>query len=184
MTAIGRGGAAVPRVSSAGGRSLLDRVEAVLFRCEAVLVSICLALMLATIVVSVVTRYFALPLPNVAELATVAMAPLTFVGAALCTYLNMHIAIDVAELLPTPFLRRLAHAAATASQVVFSAVFGYVAWEFYAYAAESGERLIDLGTPVAVPGAFMVAGTVLMAFHALADLYRTARGLRHPGRDP
>lgn len=172
-------GNGVPALS----RPILDKVEAVLFRCEAVLAGGCLIVMLAAVAVSVLIRFFALPLPNYGELATVAMSPLTFVGAALCTYLHAHITVDVAQLVPSAVLRRLARAAAAVSQLGFAAIFTYVAWEFYAYAAESGERLIDLGTPVALPGAFMVAGSVLMAFHAGAELYRTARNLPHPGSD-
>ncbi|WP_207484486.1 TRAP transporter small permease [Arenibaculum pallidiluteum] len=183
MAVVGERAGAMPRASSGESSSILDRVEGALYRCEAALVIGCLVLMLVTICVSVAARYFALPLPNFGELATVAMAPLTFVGAALCTYLNGHIAVDFAQILPSAILRLLARAAAALSQLAFAGIFAYVAWEFYAYAVESGERLIDLGTPVAVPGAFMVAGSVLMAFHALADLYRIARGLPHPGRE-
>ena len=168
-------------VAPVPGSSVLDRVEREIYRVEAFIAGASLVVMLATIVFSVVARYFELPVPNVSELGIVAMAPLTFVGAALCTYARAHISVEIAQQLPSRLLRSIAHAGAMLSQLLFAGIFLYVAWEFFAYAYESNENLIDLGTPVAVPAGFMVAGSALMIVHALADLYRLVTGQPHPG---
>ena len=163
------------------GLSAFDRVEAGLYRGEAIVASLALAVMMITIVISVAARYFGLAIPNMAELALVSMSPLTFVGAAMCTYLGGHIAVDVAQLLPLP-LRRIVRAVATLAQLAFAGLFVFTAWAFFAYSIESGERLLDLGTPVAVPAGFLVLGGALIGLHAAADLARQGLDLPHPGR--
>lgn len=176
-TQLGPGVAVAP----GSGSSVLDRVERGIYRVEAFIAGASIVVMLATIVFSVAARYLELPVRNVSELGIVAMAPLTFVGAALCTYARAHISVEIARQLPSKLLRSIAHAGAMLSQLLFAGIFLYVAWEFFAYAYETNENLIDMGTPVAVPAGFMVLGSALMILHALADLYRLATGQPHPG---
>ncbi len=63
----------------------LDAFEYRVFRLERWICVLSLVVMLLTVSVSVAVRYFNLGLPNVAEWAIVAMSPLTFIGAAMCT---------------------------------------------------------------------------------------------------
>lgn len=160
--------------------TIFDRFEVLLFRCEALVAGVSLAVMLVMIAISVATRFFDLPLPNTGEWALVAMSPLTFIGAAMCTYLGGHIAVDVAQMLPSERLRATARALASLTQITFAALFAYAAWTFFDYALFSGERLLDLGTPLTVPAAFVVLGGALIGVHATADLVRQCLGLPHP----
>lgn len=157
-----------------------DRVEILLYRCEVLVTGVSLAVMLVMIVISVTARFFDLPIPNTGEWALVAMSPLAFVGAAMCTYLGGHICIDVAQLLPSERLRAIARAMASIIQLTFAVLFVYAAWAFFDYAVDSGERLLDLGTPVAIPAAFLVIGGVLIIIHAAVDLVRQWLDLPHP----
>jgi len=135
-----------------------------------------LAVMLAGVAVGVAIRYWNLPLPNVGEWAVVAMSPLTFVGAAMCTMAHAHISVDVVRQLRSAALRRLAHALVTLLMLAFAGVYAWLGWSLFADALASGERLLDMGTPVAVPIAFLWAGMLCMMAHCLLDLWRTARG--------
>lgn len=153
----------------AGG---LDRFEYRLFRVERWVCVLSLLAMLLTVSLSVAVRYFNLGLPNVAEWAIVAMSPLTFVGAAMCTYAQSHIAVDVVKLLPQPGLRRAARGAVALCLLVFAGVYAWIGLLFFLDVRQSGERMLDMGTPVWVPVFFVMAGMVLMLVHAAIELWR------------
>lgn len=154
----------------------LHALERGLFRLERALCGIALLVMLLTVTLSVIVRYFGLPLPNVAEWAIVAMSPLTFVGAALCTYLQEHIAVDVVKMVRSETVQRLARGAVALGLLVFSGVYAWVGYTFFEEALRSGEAMLDMGTPVALPVFFLAFGMVLMLFHAGMEMWRVLAG--------
>lgn len=151
---------------------MLDAIECRVFRVERLLAVASLAVMLLSVSAGVAIRYFNLPLPNVAEWALVAMSPLTFVGGAMCSYLQAHIAVDVVMLIGNKTLRRAARGFVAIAMLSFSGVYVALAWVLLADAYRSQERMLDMGTPVYVPVSFLLLGMVLMVFHAAADLWR------------
>jgi len=154
----------------------LDATELRIFRAERWLCSAALVVMLVAVSISVVARYFNLPIPNVGEFATVAMSPLAFVGAALCTFLQEHIAVDVIKLVRSESVQRVVRGAVALSLLAFSGVYVWVGYTFFEESLHSGETLIDMGTPVAVPVFFLFLGMVLMVFHAAMELWRVMAG--------
>lgn len=162
----------------------LMRLELMLARLESVVAVAALAVAAVAMGVSVAIRVFALPVPDTGEWAIVAMSPLTFVGAALCSYLHRHLTADIIDALPAGWLRRVLDLLVALLVVTFGAFFTALAWELFDYALSSGERLIDLGTPIAVPTGFMFAGAVLMTFHAVLDVIRALAGRAPGGCDP
>lgn len=161
---------------------LLDTVERAVYRLEVAVAIASLATMLLAVATTVVVRFFDLPIPNLGEIALAAAAALTFIGGGLCSYLGAHIAVDISDQIPRPWLRCASRILADLCVAVFGGFFMVVAWGFFHYAWTSGERLIDLGTPLTLPGAFMVVGAGLFVFHSLADLIRIATGHAHPGK--
>lgn len=123
---------------------------------------------------TIVVRLFNLPLPSLGEVAVVAMSPLTFIGGALCSHLHQHITIDVAELMPNNVFKTLLRGLAALSMAAFGAIFTWLAWNLFTYAVESGEQLIDLGTPIWIPTGFMVLGAALICVHSIIDLLLVA----------
>lgn len=154
----------------------MQAAELRVFRLERWVCSAALAVMLLTVAASVVVRYFDLRIPNVAEWAIVAMSPLTFVGAAMCTYLQAHIAVDVIKLVRSPALQRGVRAAVAVAVLAFAGVYAWIGWTFFAESVKSGERLLDMGTPVAVPVGFLVLGMGLMVLHGAMELWRVFTG--------
>ena len=150
----------------------LDGFEYRVFRLERWICVLSLVVMLLTVSVSVAVRYFNLGLPNVAEWAIVAMSPLTFIGAAMCTYAQSHIAVDVVKLLPQAGLRRAARGAVALALLVFAGVYAWIGTLFFVDMRQSGERMLDMGTPVYVPVFFLMLGMVLMLVHAAIELWR------------
>ncbi|WP_051660972.1 TRAP transporter small permease [Bosea sp. 117] len=170
-----------------GTGSLLDalmRVELKLARVENVVVIAAMAVAIASVGASVAIRSFDLPIADTGEWAMVAMSPLTFVGGALCSHLHRHLTADIVEMLPEGLLRRCLDAVAAALCLVFGLFFIALAWDLFDYARTSGERLIDRGTPVAIPAGFVVAGAVLMTFHSALDIWRALAGREPGGYDP
>ncbi len=157
------------RPSPAGG---IDVFEYRLFRIEGWICVASLLVMLVTVSLSVAVRYFNLGLPNVAEWAIVAMSPLTFVGAAMCTYAQSHIAVDVVKLLPQALLRRAARGAVALALLAFAGVYAWIGMLFFVDMQRSGERMLDMGTPVYVPVFFLMSGMTLMLLHAAIELWR------------
>lgn len=163
-----------PEQLVAGG--WLHAVEARLFRLERWVCSVSLLVMLLAVSFSVVVRYFGLRVPNVAEWAIVAMSPLTFVGAALCTYLQEHVAVDVVKLVRGAAIQRAVRGAVALSLLAFSGVYAWVGYAFFRETLQSNEAMLDMGTPLAVPVFFLFSGMVLMLFHAAMELWRVLVG--------
>ena len=150
----------------------LDGLEYRLFRIERWICVLSLLVMLLTVSISVAVRYFNLGLPNVAEWAIVAMSPLTFVGAAMCSYAQSHIAVDVVKLLPNAAVRRAARGLVALCVLAFAGVYAWIGMLFFGDVHQSGERLLDMGTPVYVPVFFVMLGMLLMMLHAGIELWR------------
>jgi TRAP-type C4-dicarboxylate transport system permease small subunit len=166
--------AAMPALRRAS--SLFLSVERQAFRAEKWICIASLVAMLLAVSVSVAVRYFNLPLPDTGEIAIFAMAPLTFVGAAMCTCTGTHIAVDIIHHVDSRQVRRLGRVVVALAMIVFGAVYFRTALEFFQTALSSGERGLDLGTPVAVPTFFFPVGMALVLLHSAAELVRAVTG--------
>ncbi|NMM05120.1 TRAP transporter small permease [Polaromonas sp.] len=154
----------------------IDGLEFRVFQGERWVCIASLLVMVVTVSISVAVRYFNLPIPNVAEWAMVAMSPLTFVGAAMCSYTQSHIVVDVVKLAPQEWIRRTARGIGAISLLAFAGVYSWLAYVFFQDMRVSGERMLDMGTPVALPIFFLLAGMVLMLFHGAVELWRVLTG--------
>ena len=157
--------------------------ERVLAAVEKRVAALSMAVILVAIFVTVVARVAELPLPSYGELAIVAMAPLTFIGSAYCSFMHRHITIDVVDTFGSPRVQRLVRLAASAAMAGFAATYGWLTLSLLRYAIESGESLIDLGTPVWIPVSGVVIGAGLMFVHAVLDVLRLALGMPHTAAD-
>lgn len=158
----------------------LMRVELVLARMENAVVITAMVVAILAVGASVVIRTFDLPISDTGEWAMVAMSPLTFIGGALCSHMHKHLTADIVEMLPPGPLHRCLDAVAAVLCLVFGLFFIALAWDLFDYSRTSGEKLIDLGTPIAIPAGFMLAGAALMTFHSALDIWRALVG-REPG---
>jgi TRAP-type C4-dicarboxylate transport system permease small subunit len=160
--------------ASARASTLLLSLERHAFNAEKWICIVSLVAMLVGISLSVAVRYFNLHLPDTGEIAIFAMAPLTFVGAAMCTYTGTHIAVDIIQQVENPWVRRIGRLAVALAMIVFGAVYFHTALAFFQTTLSSGERGLDLGTPVAIPTFFFPLGMALVVLHAFAELIRAA----------
>lgn len=160
---------------------LLDSVEGRLGAFEKGISALSMLVILLGIVVTVVARIGNLPLPATGELAIVAMAPLTFIGGAFCTYMHRHITIDAVDAFGSPAIKRLVRVLASTAMAVFAGLYCWLAFSFLRYVWSSGERLIDMGTPVWIPVSCIVLGSALITVHAALDVVRLTLGLPRTG---
>ncbi|MHA3904043.1 TRAP transporter small permease [Castellaniella sp. WN] len=151
--------------------ALEDRLYAI----ENLVCSLSLLVMLATVALGVCIRVFDWPVPNVAEWAMAAMSPLAFVGSAMCARRREHISVDVIEQVRSPLVRRLAAMVVALLMLVFSAIYAWLGWGLFEDARLTGERWLDMGTPLYVPIFFFFAGMVCMAVHGVCDVLRVFR---------
>jgi TRAP-type C4-dicarboxylate transport system permease small subunit len=156
--------------------TFIDGLEFRVFQGERVVCIASLLVMLVTVSISVAVRYFNFPIPNVAEWAIVAMSPLTFVGAAMCSYTQSHIVVDVVKLAPQEWIRRTARGVGALSLLIFAGVYFWLGYIFFQDMRGSGERMLDMGTPVALPIFFLVVGMMLMLFHGAVEMWRVLTG--------
>ena len=182
---VGRdaGALAPPRSLKSCLQSALDRLmrfELIVARVESKIAMASWLVATLSVLASLVIRAFALPIPDTGEWALVAMSPLTFVGAALCSHLHKHLTADIVEMLPRGALLQVLEAVIAILFIIFSVFLSALALDLFDYALSSNERLTDLGTPLAVPVAFILLGAILMGFHAIVDLLRACAG-REPG---
>jgi len=154
----------------------LLRIERLVFHLEKWICIVALAVMLLAVTASVLVRNFNLPMLNPGEWGLVAMAPLTFVGAALCSYTGTHIAVDIIHLVKSAAIRRVARLLVAFAMLVFAAAYFWTGGIYFQEALVTGERLLDTGTPVAIPLFFLPLGMALVLIHTLAELARAITG--------
>ncbi|MDR7150495.1 TRAP-type C4-dicarboxylate transport system permease small subunit [Hydrogenophaga palleronii] len=159
---------------SARASTWLFSVERQAFRAEKWICIVSLVAMLVGICFSVAVRYLNLHLPDAGEIAIFAMAPLTFVGAAMCTYTGTHIAVDVIQQVKLPWVRRTGRVVTALAMIVFGAVYYWTALDFFHTSLSSGERGLDLGIPIAIPTFFFPLGMALVVLHSVAEMIRAA----------
>lgn len=167
--------------------ALLDRLmrlELRLAHVEDWLATASWLIVVLAVLVSLAIRAFALPIPDTGEWALVAMSPLTFIGAALCSHLHKHLTADIVEMLPRGPLLQALEGIVAILFIIFAVFFALLAHEMLDYAVNSRERLTDLGTPLAIPVFFMFLGALLMGFHAILNLMRALLGREPGGIDP
>lgn len=146
------------------------RLESGLFKFEKWVCIIALAVMVASVFVTIIIRNFNLPWPNFGEWALVAMIPLTFVGAAMCTYLGAHISIDAIQLLPSKSIRFIGKLCVAIGNGLFALVFTYSGFFVLQEVWTSGEQMLELGTPLVIPTLFVPLGMMLMLVHIICNL--------------
>ena len=149
------------------------RLEDRLYFVEKWICAISLLVMLFAVAFGVCIRFFDLPIPNVGEWAVVAMSPLTFVGAAMCSRMGQHISVDFIEQARSPQIRRLAQVLVALLMVVFAGIYAWLGWILLQDVIFTGERLLDMGTPLYVPIFFLFLGMVLMIVHSAFELARS-----------
>ena len=158
----------------------MTKVENALFAVQKVLVGVLMALAFVALVVMVPVRYFDLPLPDLSEASIAAVASLTFLCIGLLVRTGGHIAIEVAELLPSRPARFAVRQLANIGILLFVAVFGLQAQSLLAGAFRSGEASIAMGIPLTVPFTALVVGLVMAAFHTAMNVARDIRVMRTP----
>lgn len=170
------------RTAGAGGGLLegLYRFERGAFAFERWVCCLSLLVMLLAVAGSVLVRNLNLPTMNPGEFGVVAMSSLTFVGAAMCTYLGSHIAVDVVSLSTSGGLRRAGRVVVAMAMVAFALIYGITGWTYLVEAWGFGEKLLDTGTPLVVPLAFLPLGMALVLLHALCEVTRVISGRETP----
>jgi TRAP-type C4-dicarboxylate transport system permease small subunit len=133
-----------------------------------------LAAMLISIVVNVLDRTFAWPLPDLSEVAIACMSVLAFIGGAHAVRESQHISIELGDMLPHgPGARATVRIAIDGATVAFSVLLIVYAWSFLEYVLQMGERTPELDLPVALPVSCLIVGSSLSIFHV------TCRWVQH-----
>lgn len=149
------------------------RIEDRLYTVEKSICAISLLVMLLAVSFGVVIRFLHLPIANVGEWAVVAMSPLTFVGAAMCSRMGQHISVDFIEQTKSILIKRMAHITVALLMLVFSGIYAWLGWILLLDVIETGEKLLDMGTPLYVPIFFLFSGMILMLIHSAFALGRS-----------
>ncbi len=157
-------------VSKSGFLGWLVDIENWMFKIEKWICTLALAIMVVAVFVTVFVRNLNLPWPNFGEWAMVSVIPLTFIGAAMCTYLGSHISVDAVRLIGLRGIDSLSRAITAVGNLCFSGVFVYSGWFVFNEVVDSGEQMLELGTPLTIPLVFIPVGMALMLFHSAVDL--------------
>lgn len=161
----------------------LFKFEQQVYRVEKAICITALAVMLFAIATNVLVRYFNLPVPNLSEWGIVAIAPLTFIGMAMCSYTGTHIAVDAIKSVRSHRVQRVARFVTAVASVIFATIYLYSGWIFMYGVLESGEKMMDMGTPLAFPLSFLPAGMALVLLHSVLELWRTVKDLAPPAEE-
>ncbi len=164
-------------------RCRLFAIERAVFAVEKAICIAALAVMLWAITMSVLVRYLDMSIPNFAEWGVVAMAPLTFIGLAMCTYTGTHIAVDLVNSLSNPLVRRIGRFCTGTASIAFAGVYFTSSWIFFRETLQSGEKMMDMGTPLSVPLLFLPLGLALVLFHSVLEVWRTVADIAPVARE-
>lgn len=155
---------------------LTRRVEHWVFSLEKAICGASLFVMLVATAFTVFSRNLKLSWPNYGELGLAALIPLTLVGGAMCTYLGSHIAVEVAQAMPSRRLRNFCRSAAAIATIAFACVYAYSGVVLVEEFLFTGDKLLDLGTPYWFLALFFPVGMGLMIFHSLMQILAILTG--------
>lgn len=125
---------------------------------------------------AVMTRNLHIASPNYGELGLAAVIPLTLIGGAMCTYLGSHISVEIMQVAPSRLLRNIAEIAAAVFSIVFAGFYIYSGIILVEEFRFTGDKLLDLGTPLWILAAFFPIGMSLMIFHCIIRVLCVAFG--------
>lgn len=154
-------------MTGSGIRGLL-RVDKAIGVGELWTITVALAVMLVCVMLGVIDRTFALPWPDLSEIALMSMAVIAFIGGAYAVHINGHISVDVLQVTASPKLRRALGILVGISIVAFSIALIAFAGPFLLYVMRMSERTPELELPIAFPVGCLVAGSVLSVFHVVS----------------
>ncbi len=156
--------------------SRLRSIEGAIAKGEKMFFGLLMLVMALATVASVVVRSLGLHLPNYSEIGLAALAPLTLIGGGLCTYLGSHIAVEIIQVTPSRLVRRAAQVASAIAVLTFAAIYfrsGMILVEEFLL---TGDKLLDLNTPLWILALMFPVGMALMAFHTVMNLLGMAVG--------
>ncbi|NMG29801.1 TRAP transporter small permease [Aromatoleum evansii] len=152
------------------------RVEHVVYSVEKAICGASLFVMLFATAFTVVARNLKLSWPNYGELGLAALIPLTLVGGAMCTYLGSHIAVELAQAVPSRRLKNFCHFAVAVATIAFAAIYAYSGVVLVDEFLLTGDKMLDLDTPYWILALFFPIGMGLMIFHALMQILAILTG--------
>ncbi|MBB1493008.1 MULTISPECIES: TRAP transporter small permease [unclassified Paracoccus (in: a-proteobacteria)] len=148
----------------------MQSVERRIVVAEKVVCGLAMLVMALATMASVVVRNFGLALPNYSEIGLAALAPLTLIGGALCTYLGSHISVEIVHAVGGPRIRRVAAVITAIGILAFAAIYFRSGWILMQEFRMTGDKLLDLGTPLWPLAALFPVGMALMAFHVVMQM--------------
>lgn len=151
---------------------MLYDIERKIFKIEAFIISISLAVILITVTIQVLIRILGLNSIGTTEIGMVCMSILTFIGTAAIMYSKDHITIDLKQLIKSKLVYFWMDVLMTIALLVFCVIFINIGYKLLQFTISSGDSTLELGIPLAIPIGSMVLGIVLLLFHAICDLIR------------
>lgn len=148
----------------------MQSVERRIVIAEKAVCALAMLVMALATVASVVVRNLGLALPNYSEIGLAALAPLTLIGGALCTYLGSHISVEIVHAAGGPRIRRVAAAITAIGVLAFAAIYFRSGWILMQEFHLTGDKLLDLGTPLWPLAALFPVGMALMIFHVVMQM--------------
>ncbi|MDH5858277.1 TRAP transporter small permease [Lampropedia aestuarii] len=148
----------------------LARCDRWLYYAERAICVGALLLMLLATMVNVAIRNLQLNWPNYGELGLAALVPLTLIGAAMCTYLGSHIAIEIMQVVPSKTLRRIAELVVAIATIAFTGFYFYSGLVLIEEFRLTNDKLLDMGTPLWLLAVCFPIGMLLMCWHSLVRI--------------
>lgn len=176
---------AITPTSRAGLHTWFRRMQSVERRivlAEKAVCALAMLVMALATVASVVVRNLGLALPNYSEIGLAALAPLTLIGGALCTYLGSHISVEIVHAVGGARLRRAAATVTAIGVLAFAGIYLRSGWILMREFRLTGDKLLDLGTPLWSLAALFPVGMALMAFHVVMQVIAMAIDRTSGGR--
>lgn len=148
------------------------KIEKQVFKIEAFLITLSLAIMLLAVLVQIGARMMGISSLGTSEIGMFTMSVLAFIGTSAITYAKDHITIELEQLIKSSKVVHMMKVITTLLIIVFAAIFSVVVFSFFQFTLEAGEKTIELGIPITIPIGFMLSGLILLIYHSICDLIR------------
>lgn len=146
------------------------KMEKVLFKIEAFIITLMMAIMFITVFSQVLTRFFNLPFPDTSDLSLVSFAIMTFLGAGILVYLKDHISIDITTLIKNRRTKKSIELVNHFFMIVIGVLLLMLGFSLLQYAITSGETTMAMRIPLYIPHTAFVIGLIMLIIHTIGDI--------------
>lgn len=157
------------------------KIENGLYKTQELLIAVALLVIMFTVLLQIIGRLLGWHSLGMPEYAAVGMTIITFLGASAITYTREYIAIELSQMIKMPNIETIMNLIVDVIVIVFVVLFFNIAYSFFKFVAQSGEKTLEVGIPLSITYGIIVVSILLMGVHSISNIFKGIQMLRKGG---